>query len=129
MFSSSVTPTNAPESEDSGLSLSFTVLGSDKRISTSSSSTGEQDTDKDSFEEASTRFGGPNANDLMGGGGGASVPDHDFRFVLCSVLMAGVHPSDSVLIVLVPYLDICVMMQSLHYNYVAHPTAPVQERV
>lgn len=53
VYSSNVTP-NAQESEDSGLSLSYSILGSEaaKRISSSSSSIGEQDHDKDFEEEA-----------------------------------------------------------------------------
>lgn len=41
---------NAQESEDSGLSLSYSILGSEaaKRISSSSSSIGEQDHEDDS---------------------------------------------------------------------------------
>lgn len=48
-YGSTVTP-NAQESEDSGLSLSYSILGSEaaKRISSSSSSIGEQDHDEDS---------------------------------------------------------------------------------
>lgn len=47
-----VTP-NAQESEDSGLSLSYSILGSDatKRISSSSSSIGEHEHEKDLFDD------------------------------------------------------------------------------
>lgn len=52
LYRSNITP-NAQESEDSGLSLSYSILGSDaaKRISSSSSSFSEQDHDKDLFDE------------------------------------------------------------------------------
>lgn len=71
-FSSSGTPTNAPESEDSG--ISFSLLGSEaaKRISTSSTS--EQDTEKDSFEE-DTKMLRQKVNSTANG----PAHGHDFR--------------------------------------------------
>lgn len=49
-FSSSVTP-NAQESEDSGLSLSFTVLGTEAAKRISITSIGEQDHEKEMYDD------------------------------------------------------------------------------
>lgn len=74
IFSSNVTP-NAQESEDSGLSLSYSVLGSEaaKRISSSSSSIGEQDQDKEYEEEAKVLRQKDRKNNGTGSG------NYDFR--------------------------------------------------
>lgn len=75
---SNVTP-NAQESEDSGLSLSYSILGSDaaKRISSSSSSIGEQDQDKDLFDEDANVLR-HNANKSSASSGNGNH-EYDFR--------------------------------------------------
>lgn len=75
---SNVTP-NAQESEDSGLSLSYSILGSEaaKRISSSSSPIGEQDHDKDLFDDdAKVLRHKANKNSAASGNGNH---EYDFR--------------------------------------------------